>query len=149
MVTLQRPEDNKNDNWMLRKWRESVTKIINDLLAKAQEFTPSYSASGLMTYTSVTTIRAKYRHRDQSVELYLNFEGTTGGTASNVLQVSLPFNVAPYCSLSATVQDGLGTAISGICYAANNLLCIEKADKSNFGLGANRGAWVSGVVLLS
>lgn len=32
MVAIQRPEHNKEDNWMLRKWRESVTRIVNELL---------------------------------------------------------------------------------------------------------------------
>ena len=53
-------------------------------------WTPTYSASGSMTFTSVTTNYAYYRVLSDEIEIWLRATGTTGGTASNIIYYSLP-----------------------------------------------------------
>ncbi|MFA6198760.1 MAG: hypothetical protein WC734_06465 [Patescibacteria group bacterium] len=58
------------------------------------DWQPVYSASGSMTYTGVTTTRAKYKIRYDDVHVNLYTSGTTGGTASNAIYATPPFTPA-------------------------------------------------------
>jgi hypothetical protein len=110
-------------------------------------WTPSYSASGSMTYTSVTTNRAKYLQLGKLVFFTLSATGTTGGTASNAIIATLPVTAA-YSPIifAGGYDDGGGTALTGIGQGSGTgSLAVSKADKSNFGLGAGRSIYVSGV----
>ena len=54
-------------------------------------YQPVYSCSGSMTYTSVVTYSAKYRISGKQIYYKVFAGGTTGGTASNEIRVSYPF----------------------------------------------------------
>jgi hypothetical protein len=74
----------------------------------------AYSCTGTMTYTSVTTILAKFRMSGNEVMVKHKSTGTTGGTASYGIIVPLP--IAPNFTDSrytggASITDG--SAISG------------------------------------
>lgn len=103
-------------------------------------WTPQYSASGSMTYTSVTTDMAQYRVNGRVLEFEIKAHGTTGGSASNTLQATHLFSATN----GAHNNAGMGyvadpsTVISGICALGTTILYFSKYDNSNFGLGAGR-----------
>jgi hypothetical protein len=103
------------------------------------DWTPAYTA-GTMTYTSVTLAIAKYQIENRNINFAFRTDGgTTGGTASALINVSLPFNLDG-CSVRNAVYviDGSGNRIGWADYDKNSLVEMRKADTSNFGLGANR-----------
>lgn len=104
-------------------------------------FSPTWAASGSMTFTSVTTSFCKWRSEGGKTIRYIGQGvGTTGGTASNTLTVTLPVNAAEGANspaAAAWVADG-GLALASACYASATLLSGRKADSSNFGLGTGR-----------
>lgn len=53
-------------------------------------YTPTYSASGSMTFTSVTTNLAKFSIVGGQVSTFVNAICTIGGTASDTLEFTLP-----------------------------------------------------------
>lgn len=54
-------------------------------------WTPTYSGSGLLTYTSVTTLIARYVLRERKTEIEVDATGTLGGTADSRVGFTLPF----------------------------------------------------------
>lgn len=113
----------------------------NDAVSTA--WTPSYSASGSMTFTGVTTDIAKYVIKGAEVTVFFRFTGTTGGTASNAIRFSLPLtsaNVAAAAQWISPVYINQGTSATGFCYVDNNSATanVLKEDSSNWGLGASR-----------
>ena len=54
---------------------------------------PAYSASGSMTWTSVSTTKALYKIINDKMLYCLTAVGTTGGTANVALYFTLPFNI--------------------------------------------------------
>lgn len=112
---------------------------------KAFNFTPSYGASGSMTFTSVTTTMAKFVMKGAAVKVWYNFFGTTGGSASNVINATIPIDT----SFNATGADFGGgdlrlndsAAVSGAQYidtSSTQRIFVTKYDNSNWGLGAGR-----------
>ena len=143
------------DNFVVGK----SSDILNyAAIAEWQDWTPTYSASGSMTFTSVSTYEARYRVVGNKVEFFIHGEGTTGGTASNYLRFSLPINASNNLTASGVgptifyslVQDGPTdilqaargqiAAISGI----SNVIISKNPTASNFGLGSNREFQVAG-----
>jgi hypothetical protein len=100
---------------------------------------PTYSANGSMTYTSVTETKAGYKVTDNKVNILLNRAiGTTGGTASTGITVTLPF--APkvdYTEGGAFTYDtkhlggGFEARTTGVC-------TVYKYDGSNWALAASK-----------
>lgn len=111
-----------------------------------QDWTPSYSAGGSMTYTSVTTTYAKYIQIGKTVFFRLRSSGTTGGTASNELKFTLPVNRADtdVTNMGATyVVDGGVTG--GVGYSDNANQCvIRRYDSANFALSTARQIVING-----
>ena len=101
-------------------------------------YTPTYGASGSMTYGSVTTTYAKFKIAGNTVSVDIRVTGTTGGTASNTITASLP--------ITSSRGDVNGTGLvadtgllGGIIYlGTTSLLYARKYDSANFGLGAGR-----------
>jgi hypothetical protein len=111
---------------------------------------PTYSASGSMTYTSVTEEIAKYRVVQKSLSITLRSVGTTGGSASENIGATLPFTVGSPTSgqfVCPRLFDGGSKGGSINDYLANALGFI-KYDNSNWGLGANRYIMATGTVEL-
>ncbi len=76
-----------------------ATTIVGRYITRAENpegyphwfnYTPTYSASGSMTYTSVTTSYAKFNIIGKSVHVVLLATGTTGGTADIALRATPP-----------------------------------------------------------
>ena len=97
-----------------------------------------------MTYTSVTTNLAQYQRHGNRVDFMVNATGTTGGTASNELRISLPVALVGGTSMMS-VYIVIGPVISGISYhSASTTLAIGKYDGSNYPLQPNVTVSVSG-----
>jgi hypothetical protein len=103
-------------------------------------YNPSYGAAGSMTYTSVETTYAKFRISSECVFLKVRATGTTGGSASSHITVSLPF--AAYGAMGGVGQTFItGDSTSSgyaLLYGIDNLVRVYKNDSSNWGLGANK-----------
>lgn len=110
-------------------------------------YLPTYSATGSMTFTEVTTEIAKFRVRGKSVEIQLRAYGTTGGTANYSLLATLPiahseiFPVAAaanYRDATAGIQPvGTGGLLSATAR-------VNRADGTLYGLGTGRYLVLSG-----
>ena len=107
------------------------------------DFRPDYSASGSMTFTTVSTPLSEYLHLGDLVIFNFKASGTTGGTASNELYMTIPItfrdalleNDLPVFQCFVT---DVGAKVAGIaCKRTNyaNQLCIQRYDAGNFGLG--------------
>ena len=104
------------------------------------DWTPAYDG-GTMTYTSVTLTMSKYRILDRAIQLsFRTANGTTGGTATIALDVSLPFNLnGSGARLPAYVFDGSGNRIGWGDYDTTNFkIRMYKFESVAFGLGGNR-----------
>lgn len=103
-------------------------------------WTPSYSAGGSMTFTSVSTGEARYSVNDGRVDFYVRANGTTGGSAHSELRIAIPFGTAlENVYFNAYVADG-GNIANGIGWveSSSGILKFAKDDLSNFGLGSGR-----------
>lgn len=109
-------------------------------------FTPGTGAGGTMTYTSITTNMAKYRREGGLIFLCLDVDGTTGGSADPSIIFNLPV-AAPATghALSAVAVDGAGQFLGASAVATGSVCTVKKYDASNWGLGAGRKIYVSGV----
>jgi len=102
-------------------------------------WTPTYNALGDMTYTSVTTEIAKLRVDKATITLIVFAEGTTGGTASSGISVSLPVNSTErWIGTGAICVDS--SYMSGFAVISSGLVNVQvyKYDQSNWGLGTLR-----------
>jgi len=114
------------------------------------DFTPTFSASGSMTWTSTSLTYAKYRlHGYKEIEVKIYDTGTTGGTASTKVYATLPMAAASPDSTAkvvvANVRDATtGSSVIGSCYISSSGFEIYKADASNWALGASRLVLVDG-----
>lgn len=106
-------------------------------------YSPTWAASGSMTYTTVTTALAKFKIDGNTCTVKLaTTAGTTGGSASPFITATPPVTILLQSSsvdLShAYIVDG-GTT-DGHLRAEDDLAVLQfaKSDLSNFGLGADR-----------
>ncbi|RTL03775.1 hypothetical protein EKK58_11990 [Candidatus Dependentiae bacterium] len=114
----------------------------NDVTSTA--YTPTLSASGLMTYTSTTITYARYLIKGPEVTVYFRFSGTTGGTAGTDIRFTLPFTSGNFAT-NATQLGTLfisqnGSVDSGFCFVDNNssTASCQTRTQAVWGLGANR-----------
>lgn len=110
-------------------------------------WTPTYTASGSMTYTSVTTTVAKYIQVGKLVYFYLSATGTTGGTTNNTIYFTLPVTAASTSGaiFAANISPAGGVAVGG--FATLNTTSqagFRRYDSGNITLGASTGITVSG-----
>jgi hypothetical protein len=111
-------------------------------------WTPTFSASGSMTYSPVTLTQAQFKLAGNELRFNLiTATGTTGGTASTEINFTLPFTVSvPNGTMcTAAVIDG-GGAIGGRAYVSGTgtLVAVARYDNANFSLGASRRIFASG-----
>lgn len=113
---------------------------------------PTFSASGSMTYTSVSMVSIGYKVAGSSFQYAILARGTTGGSASNQLKFTIPFIVGSsynYQTLAGYCRDGGGTYVLGYSSVSNNnTVSVDKYDNSNFGLGTDRELYSNGVLFL-
>jgi hypothetical protein len=103
------------------------------------DWTPAYTA-GTMTYTSVTLAIAKYQIQNRNINFtFRTSDGTTGGTATGLINVSLPFNLNG-CNVRNAVYvfDGSGNRIGWGDFDNTSLVIMRKIDTTNFGLGSSK-----------
>lgn len=117
-----------------------VTEVFN-ALGKWTTYSPTYAASGSMTFTSVTTNFAKYLKTGRRVEVLIDASGTTGGTASNNLQFSLPVSANVTSGIfigqgGGIVTDNSVTVGSAVAINAATTAIIQRYDSGNYTLGA-------------
>lgn len=72
---------------------------------------PTYSASESMTWTSITTLLAKYQIINNRVYLCLSNFGTTGGTASFGIRATLPIRAKEELLGALGIKVGGGSAV--------------------------------------
>ena len=74
-------------------------------------WTPTYTGSGSLTYTSVTTNHAKYVRIGDMVVIMVKATGTVGGAAAKQIQFTLPIEAASQTGAGAgSANDDGGTA---------------------------------------
>jgi hypothetical protein len=102
-------------------------------------FTATYSASGAMTWTSITTDYSTYKIQSDLVNYELFAIGTTGGSASSELRATLPIGASP----AFNAQRFGGGAVDNVGIAClhfiSTTLNTARFDGANYGLGASRG----------
>jgi hypothetical protein len=98
-------------------WSFPSAKVIHRPIFETDWLTwqPAFSASGSMTYTTVTTDLAQYKIRGTEQLFEIKAHGTTGGVASTLLAATYAFG-----------------------FFGSTGYNFSKYDNSNFGLGANR-----------
>lgn len=126
-------------------WSIPTANVINHPIDETDILTwqPTYSATGSMTYTSVTTSIAEYRVKGRTFYCDLISIGTTGGTAAQGIRATLPFSVRNYAVNIPSVgwtADGGGTIAACMFVDATtaNLLACRRYDAANYALGTNR-----------
>lgn len=103
---------------------------------------PSYSASGSMTWTSVTTRQADYQIIGKLVTIYCSFIGTTGGTTNSQLFFTVPFTSAVTSNAYGTVTFATESSIFVLGRFYPNSATqfrIVKIPLTNWTLGAGMG----------
>lgn len=102
-------------------------------------YTPTWSAGGSMTYTSVTSERARFCIQGTTVTVAIRGNGTTGGSADQFIYVTTPTNMfgdgynSPHTG--AYCHDGGGRAGVVVDTGVANKVRICKYDGSVWGLG--------------
>ena len=107
-------------------------------------WTPTYGASGSMTFGTVTTNKAVYRREDNIVWIYLQADGTTGGIASTDITFTLPVTaIATHGCFNSNVVDVLN--LGGFAKLTSTTVCsVRRYDIGVWGIGAGRIIQVSG-----
>lgn len=108
-------------------------------------YTPTLSCSGSMTYGSTSITFARFSVIGRLCRLYLEFTGTTGGTASTDIIATLPITQASAMTTMAYVVNGAGQPAEGFCLITGGNAVFRKKDgtATDFGLGAGRECRVS------
>lgn len=131
----------------LQRWTAELRKVDAVDISTFEDWltwSPSYSCSGTMTYTSVNTIFARYLKIGKLVHFKIRAIGTTGGVASTTIYATLPY--PPMYNdeerFPATIVDA-ATAYVNASIAANGttegLLAFGvNAAGGNWSLGAGR-----------
>lgn len=105
-------------------------------------WTPTFTPFGSMTFSSITVNKARYKVVGKTCTVVLDFYGTTGGTASQAFNVSLPSGVqsADTNQWSAAIAVDSGTNVTGyVRTGVTDGLYIGRLS-GNYTLGANNGA---------
>lgn len=101
---------------------------------------PTYSAAGSMTYTSVTTVYAKFKISGNSILAKLDAVGITGGVADVWLSATLPISVDSSGGSYANVGTGYvydGNYKQIYVTASTNIMYFSLVS-GNYGLGSSR-----------
>lgn len=107
-------------------------------------YVPTVSCTGSMTIGSLILASYAYSMIGKTVSLYLGLEGTTGGTASYGIEVTLPITSSAYeCGSGCPVKDGAAYMAGYYEKINTTTIRFRTTTGANFGLGANRGFLLS------
>jgi len=113
-------------------------------------YLPTYTGSGSMTFTSTSVMY--YSITNNLLSVFGSATGTTGGSASTAIKVSVPISALsatnPAFAVSAAESVTFGGGMGG-WESTGSGIYVYKYDKSNWGLGTNRHIRISGTVALS
>jgi hypothetical protein len=142
-MVIQRPARNPDESFEERKWKESVVNALNPPVLN---YVPTITPSGSMTYTAQVITCAKYIEYGPMVELILDIDGTTGGTADLLLSFTLPIPADPTFNSQLNTQIRLGafTGFPGCCALRDTSGLVFRDTSTNWTLGINRGFRVTG-----
>ena len=103
-----------------------------------------------MTFTSTSVMY--YSITNNLLSVFGSATGTTGGSASTAIKVSVPISALsatnPAFAVSAAESVTFGGGMGG-WESTGSGIYVYKYDKSNWGLGTNRHIRISGTVALS
>ena len=101
---------------------------------------PTYTGSGSMTYTAVSTLLARYKITNNQLDFQFITAGTTGGTASTTIIVSTPFSTSWTNNYSRNMGYLADTADYqyGFYYIGTSSINAFLIGGASWGLGANR-----------
>jgi hypothetical protein len=118
-------------------WSIASAAVINFPIFEIDwlSWTPAYSASGSLTYTSVSTIFAKYKlvgHAKSEFEIQAS--GTLGGSASTDLYTTMPFESAQSANSPTCGAGNTATVAAKVFVTAGtpDKLSFQKYDGSNY-----------------
>lgn len=130
----------KTDGKMYEKpYGGSENEIITTALEWGvwKDWTPTFSAGGSMTYTSITLTHARYTVVGKTVTFNIKASGTTGGTASTYIAFTPPIVAAREHAFCGYLNDPSSFAVLSF-FLNTNLIIVAKYDGANIGLGASR-----------
>ncbi len=107
-------------------------------------WTPSYTQSGSMTFTSITTNVSRYQRHGNRVDYMINAVGTLGGTAAPGIDFTLPIaRVGNACGANGfTSNSGLAATF---CFHGTGVdIQMRKYDGANFVIGTTASVVVTG-----
>lgn len=106
-----------------------------------QDWSPSYGASGSLTWTSVSTSQARYIEVGKLIIFLIDATGTLGGSASTDLTFSLPVTAASSTGNPAIGGGYVGSpsAVCGFCYLNASVVTgsCRRYDSSNYATSGN------------
>lgn len=114
-----------------------------------KDWTPTFSAGGSMTFTSVTTNESRYCVVGNLLHYKIRANGTTGGTANPEIYFTAPINRADTTFVSSfasgliydTAEYPAVVTFNG---SSQSLIRVTKFDSPNWGLGATKVFIISG-----
>ena len=126
-------------------WSIPTALVINRPIFETDILTwvPTYTASGSMTYTSVTTDLAEYKIVGRILYFEHQAHGTTGGTASTTVYATVPFaarNFAIQIPMGSAYVTDTGASITSFAFIENtgSKIGYRRTDSTNWGLGSGR-----------
>lgn len=135
-ITLVTNDDYDLDN-------EAITANYYSRVAQPEGFpvyfnyTPSYSAGGSMTFTSVTTTTAAFSIIEGVCLLSINATGTTGGSASSAIQATLPIN-SSISSFGSGIMGDTSFLLGPVQTNSTIVSAYKDVNLSNWGLGGSK-----------
>lgn len=120
-ITPNELEDGSGSTWVMQSW------------------TPTYGASGAMTFTGVTTTYAKYIQIGKLVFFWVAATGTLGGTINTGITFTLPLTSTTSGGSygSATVLPSGGSNVGAQLLATSTTVAlVRRYDNANITLGA-------------
>jgi len=118
-------------------------------------WTPTYAASGSMTFTSVTTDLMIYKIVGSHVQMQGQARGTTGGTTASEVTFTVPIEGQDFGLATIQGQPSAGSYIrtgatggifGAVQYSAAKTLRARKYDSSNWSLDASAAFGFSSLV---
>jgi hypothetical protein len=114
-----------------------VWLLLNPSATWITNFTPVLSGSGAMTISGVSVTRYEYRTLGDLTLCNLTIAFTTGGTASNFVLITTPFNITQGFLACCYINDS-GESVGFIQKNTTNQVSVSKPGGGNFALGAGR-----------